>query len=134
MASASVMFMRTAGELDWSVARNKAFAKRGQCDGKLDGRAGFCARRKRQLLVDHGQNASVGGIDHDGGAVHVAQGVDRGLADDRIFAGGDVARKDIALGKGTGGEPLEVTMTAMGKDCTAQSWRRGGCGRSPTSR
>ena len=69
-----------AGKLDRSVARNKTLRKRGQCYGKLDGGAGFSSRREGQLLVDHRQNASVGGIDHDGGAVHVAQGVDRGLA------------------------------------------------------
>ena len=101
--------------------------------GKLDGGAGFGSRRKRQLLVHHRENASVRRIDHDGGAVHVAQRVDRGLANNRIFTRGDVARKDIALGKGTRSEALEETMTAMGKDCTAQFWRCRGCGRSPTS-
>jgi hypothetical protein len=122
-----------AGKLDRSVARNKTLRKRGQCYGKLDGGAGFSSRRERQLLVDHRQNASIGGVDHDGCAVHAAQGVDCGLANYRIFAGGDVALKDIALGKGTRGEPFKETMAAMGKDSTAQSWRRRGCDRTPTS-
>ena len=101
-----------AGQLHRGVAGDQALRERGHGDGELDGGAGLGARRKSQLLVDHGQNAAVGGVDDHGGAVHVAQGVDGGLADDRVFAGGDVAREDVAAGKGTGGEALVVMMAA----------------------
>ena len=85
-----------AGQLHRRVAGDQALRERGQGDGELDGGAGLGARRERQLLVDHGQNAAVGGIDDHGGAVHVAQGVDGGLADHRILAGRHVALANFA--------------------------------------
>ncbi len=81
------------GELHRCVARNQSLRERRQGHRELDGGAGLGAGRERQLLVDHGQNAPVGGIDDHGGAVHVAQSVDGGLADHRILAGCDVARE-----------------------------------------
>jgi hypothetical protein len=62
-----------AGQLHRRVARDQALRERGHGHGELDGGAGLGARRERQLLVDHGQDAAVGGIDDHGGAVHVAQ-------------------------------------------------------------
>ena len=44
------------------------------------------ATGKRQLLVNHGKNASAGRLDRNHGSIHIAQGVDRSLADDRIVA------------------------------------------------
>ena len=80
-----------AVELDGCVACDEAFRESGHGNGELDGGAGLCARRESQLLIDHGEDAAVGGIDDDGGAVHVAQGVDGSLTDDGVFSGGDVA-------------------------------------------
>ena len=88
-----------AGQLDRRVAGDQALGERGHGDGELDGGAGLRAGREGQLLVDHGQDAAVGGVDDHGGAVHVAQGVDGRLADDRIFAGRHVAGKMSPLAK-----------------------------------
>ena len=111
-----------AGELDRGVAGDEALRERGQGDGELDGGAGLGAGRKGQLLVDHGQNAAVGGVDDDGGAVHVAEGVDGGLADDGVFAGGDVAGELVGGGEGTGGEALVITMAAGMKARPCARW------------
>ena len=100
-----------AGQLDRRVARDQALGERGQGNGELDGGAGLGARRKRQLLVDHGQNAAVRGIDDHGGAVHIAQRVDGRLAHHRIFAGRHVAGEDVAFGKGAGRKALVIMMT-----------------------
>ena len=110
-----------AGQLDRGVAGDQALRERGHGDGDLDGGAGLGAGREGQLLVDHGQDAAIGGVDDHGGAVHVAQGVDGGLADDGILAGGDVAGKDVAGGKGAGGEALVGVVTACGKRGAAGS-------------
>ena len=112
-----------AGQLHRGVAGDQALRERRQGHGKLDGGAGLGARRERQLLVDHGQDAPVGGVDDHGGAVHVAQGVDGRLADHRVFAGGDVAGKNVAAGKGTGREALIVAMAADMKRSPAQRAR-----------
>ena len=88
-----------AGELDRGVARDQALRERGQGDGELDGGAGLGAGRERQFLIDHGQDAAVGGVDDHGGAVHVAERVDGGLADDGVFAGGDVAGEHVGMAK-----------------------------------
>ena len=113
------MFMRKPGKLDHGVARDQALRQGGHGHGELDGGAGLGAGREGQLLVDHGQDAAVGGIDHHRGAVHVAEGVDGGLADDGIFAGDDVVAEDVAVGKGAGGEALVIMMAADAQ---------GGCG------
>jgi hypothetical protein len=75
------------GQLHRRVAGDKAFRKRGQRHSELDRRARLGARRERQLLVDHGQDAAIGRIDDHGGAVHIAEGVDGGLAHHRVLAG-----------------------------------------------
>ena len=109
------------------VARNQAFRKRCQRHRELDRRAGLGARRKGQLLVHHGQNAPVRRVDHNRGAVHVAQGIDSRLAHHRIFARRIVAREDIAAGKRTGGEALIVAMAADNMQrCAAQGACRSG--------
>ena len=84
-----------AAQGDLGVFCDQVFAQCGQSDRKLDGRAGLRTARKRQFLVHHGQHAAAGGLDGEHGAVHVAQSVDGGLADDRIFAGGDIAVKAV---------------------------------------
>ena len=90
---------------------DQVFAQSRQGDRKLDGRAGLRAARKRQFLVHHGQHAAAGRLDGEHGAVHVAQCVDGGLADDRIFAGGDVAVAGVDS-VGTGRESLVITVAA----------------------
>ena len=132
------MFMRKPGKLHRGVARDQALRERGHGDGELDGGAGLGAGRKGQLLVDHGQNAAVGGVDDHGRAVHVAQGVDGCLADDGVFAGGDVAGELVGAGKGAGGKALVVMMagavqsglTRCGPRLAScgEPGRRGGCG------
>ena len=79
-------------------------------NGELDGGAGLRARRKGQLLIDHGENAAVCGIDDDGSAVHAAEGFDGSLTDDGVFSGGDVARANIAGEERVGSEVLVVVM------------------------
>ena len=113
------MFMRKPGKLDHGVAGDQSLRERGHGDGDLDGGAGLGAGRESQLLIDHGQDAAVGGIDDHGGAVHVAERVDGCLADDGVFAGGDVAGEDVARGEGAGGEALVVVMAAGGERGTA---------------
>ena len=103
-----------AGKLHRGIAGDKALRERGEGHGELDGRAGFRARRERQLLVDHGQDSAVGGIDDHGGAVHVAESVDCGLANYGVFACCYVAGKNVSTGKGAGGEALVVAMAADG--------------------
>jgi hypothetical protein len=78
-------------------------------------------------LIDHGEDAAVRGIDDQSSAVHVAQGVDGGLADDRIFAGGLIAFADVALKKGTGGEALVIMVNPT--DRSAGQVRSGSRGR-----
>ena len=95
-----------SGELDRGVAGDETFRERGQGDGELDGGAGLGAWGEGQLLVDHGKDASVGGVDDHGGAVHIAESVNGSLADDGVFSGSDVACEHIIAGKGTGGEAL----------------------------
>ena len=98
------------------VFGDQVFAQSGQSDRKLDGRAGLRAARKRQFLVDHGQNAAAGGLDSEHGAIHVAQGIEGGLANDRIFAGGHIA-VEVVVRERAGGETLVVAM---------RRWRRAG--------
>ena len=63
--------------------------------------------RKRQLLVDHGQDPSTGRIDRYHGAIHVAQGIHRRRTHHRILAGGDVAVGQI-IAEGTRIEALVI--------------------------
>src|SRR6185312_250208 len=65
---------------------------------------------ERQLLVHHGQDAAVGRVNGNDGAVHVAESVNRCLAHDRIFTRGDVAIGHI-VGIGTGGEALVIVLS-----------------------
>ncbi len=88
---------------------NDFFTQPGQRYGDLDGGAGLRAFTERELLVDHGQDASAGGINGDDGAVHVAQSFNRGLAHDGIFAFNDVA-VCIVVTKRVAGEALNIAM------------------------
>src|ERR1700728_4635299 len=69
-----------AAERNWSLFGNHALAEGCQCDRELNCRAGLRAARESQLLILHG----------DDSAVHVAQGVNGGLANNRVFAARDV--------------------------------------------
>ena len=103
-----------ARQLHWRVAVDKPLRERGHGHGDLDGGAGLSARRKRQPLVDHRQDAAIGGIDDHGGAVHAAQSVDGRLANHRILAGRHVARENVSVGEGAGGELLNKAVAARG--------------------
>ncbi len=101
-----------AGELHHGVARDQPLRQRGQGHGQLDGGAGLGAGRKRQLLVDHGQNAAIRWVDDHGRAVHVAERVDRGLTHHRIFAGRDVTLADASVEDRADRDVLVITMMA----------------------
>ena len=108
-----------AVEPDHGVAGDQALGECGHGDGDLDGGTRLRAGRESQLLVDHGEDAAVRGVDDDSGAVHVAECVDGGLADDGVLTGGDVGGEEIAGGKGTGGEALVVAMAGAGESGAA---------------
>ena len=76
-------------------AIDQAFAHCGQRNRKLNGRAGLRAARERELLIDHGENAAAGRFDRDHGAIHVAERVDGSRANSWIFAGSDIAFRDV---------------------------------------
>src|SRR5689334_12733397 len=83
--------VRTAAEADGLFTGNDFFIQPGKSNSNLDGGAGLRAFTERELLVDHGQDASAGGIDGNDCAVHVAQGLNGSLAHDGIFTFNDVA-------------------------------------------
>ena len=82
---------------------------------------GWAPLEERKLLVHHGENASAGRFDRDHGAVHVAERVNRSLANDWVFPGGDIAFGDIFFHKRTGGEALVIT-APPGVNCNCGSW------------
>ena len=43
------------------------------------------------LLIHHGQHTSAGRLNRDYGAIHISQGIDSRLANDRIFPFSDIA-------------------------------------------
>src|SRR5438270_11152764 len=61
-----------SAERDGFLTGNNFFTEAGQRYGDLDSRAGLRAFTQRQLLVDHGENASAGGINCDDSTVHIA--------------------------------------------------------------
>src|ERR1700677_105637 len=68
------------------------------------------ARATETLMVEHGQNAAVAGVDGYRSPVHIAQSVDGGLANDWILAGGHITLGDVRVGKGASGKVLIGTM------------------------
>jgi len=78
-----------------------------------------------QLLVDHGQHASTGGLDRNHRAVHVAKCVNGGLPDDGIFASRNVTGGNV-LGERTHVEAFVIP--------TAASRRNGSGGNTAASR
>src|SRR5207245_3631804 len=54
--------VRAAAERDFLFAGNDFFIQAGQRNGDLDGGTGLRAFTERQLLIDHGKDASAGGI------------------------------------------------------------------------
>src|ERR1051326_1404040 len=83
--------VRAAAKRDLFLPGNNFFTQTGQRHGDLDCGARLRAFTERQLLVDHGKNASAGGINGDNGAVHVAQRINGGLAHNGIFTFNNVA-------------------------------------------
>src|SRR4051794_22673518 len=83
--------VRTSAQRDGFLAGDNFFTQSGKRHGNLDSGAGLRAFTERQLLIDHGKNASAGGINGNDGTVHVAQSVDSGLAHYGIFTFNDVA-------------------------------------------
>ena len=102
-----------AGELHHGVAGDERLRKRRQCHRELDGGARFSTRRERKLLVDHGKDAAVGGIDHHCGAIHIAERIDGRLANHRILARRDVALTCSSLNKRAGREAFVIVVAAV---------------------
>src|SRR5579859_5970162 len=103
-----------------SIARNQSFAQGCQSDRELYRRTGRSPFRERQILVHHRQNASIGRINRDHGAIHIAQSVNCRLTNDRIFAATDIPSGEIGHGKGISGEMLVIaTMSARIAHSTA---------------
>ena len=100
-----------AAQIDRRVLGHDAFAQGRKGHRNFDRGAGLRAAGKSQLLVDHGQDAAVAGIDGNHRAIHVAQGIQRGFAHDRIFARGYIARRRIR-GVGAGREALTIKMNS----------------------
>ncbi len=100
-----------AAKVDRRIAGHQSFRQCGEADAELDGGARFRARRERQVLIHHGQDASIGRIDDYGGAVHIAEGLNGCSADGRVFAGGDIALS-LAGDEGAGGKSLIRMMTS----------------------
>ena len=99
-----------AAEVHRRVLVDDALGERGESNRELDRGAGFGTGPQRELLVHHREHAAVLGVDGECGAVHVAERLDKGGADERVFAGGDVAEGDIVdvLREGGCGEVLDV--------------------------
>src|SRR6185312_16777396 len=76
-----------------------------------NGRAWLRASGEGQPLVDHGKNASIGGINGHHGSVHVPKSVQRSLANHGIFTPGVIAIGNISR-VGTGVEMFNVAMSA----------------------
>ena len=92
---------------------DEALFEGGEGDGELDGGAGLGAGGEGELLVDHGEDAAAGGVDGEGGAVHVAEGFNGGGANDWVFPGGDVSG-GLAVSEGGGVEALADDARADG--------------------
>ncbi len=74
------------GQPHQRIPRDNPFGKSGQGHGELDRRAGLGTWRKRQFLVHHRQDPAVGRIDDNGRAVHIPEGVNGCLTNNRILA------------------------------------------------
>ena len=64
------------------------------------------------MMIHHGKNAAIVGINHNDGAIHISQSRDGGLTHNRIFSGGNISR-GLVLGVGAGRESLIVAMAVM---------------------
>src|SRR5947199_305057 len=71
--------------------------------------AGRCPVARPECCIRQARPIRTGGLDRGHGAVHVAQSLERCLANDRVFTGGDVAFKFV-VDERTGGKPLMIAM------------------------
>ena len=85
------------GKLHRRVTGYQAFRQRSHGYGELDGGAGFRARREGQLLVDHGKDATVRGVDHHVGSLDP---VEAGCRCSRVDRGGRAAGGSFRAGTG----------------------------------
>ena len=99
-------------QLYHGVPGNQSLGKCGQGYGQLDGRTGLGPRRQCQLLVHHSQDAAVRRVDDHRRAVHVAERVNRRLADQGVLPGRDIARANVAGNKRACRKPLVPPMAA----------------------
>ena len=90
-ASASVRFKYLRGATRIMVSRvTTPSCKAATAITGLIVEHGMKPERKRELLIDDGENAPAGRIDGDYGAIVAAQGVNRGLAHGRVVIRGNV--------------------------------------------
>ena len=97
---------------NFGVLGDQSFVQRGECDGKLNGRARLGAAGERHLLVHHCQDTSTGRLNCQYGAVHVAQGIQGSLANYWIFTGRHVTF-DRILAERACGEALVIAPASM---------------------
>ena len=83
---------------DGGVLADHAFGQRGERGDELDGGTRNEPSFEGQLLVDHTEDASAGGIDHDDAAGEGSQGRDGGAADDEVVAIDVIAHGGVDAG------------------------------------
>ena len=74
---------------------DNSFAQRCKRDRQLNGRAGLGTTRKRQFLINHGEDAAAGRLNCHHRTIHVAKSVNCGLAHDWIFARSGVTVSNV---------------------------------------
>src|SRR5690348_11285388 len=110
---------------DHRVGSDDAFFESRDGDDRLESRARLEARGERHLLIHDRENPAGGGIYGDDGTVLPAQGIDRGLADNRVIKLGVIAIRGVSISGDTA-----VAMNAA-LERARWLWRAGGVDGSP---
>src|ERR1035441_5843383 len=84
--------------IDGGILADHAFGQGGEGGDEFDGGTGNEPGFERQPLVDHTEDASAGGVDHDDAAGKGSQGGDGGAADDEIVAIDVIAHGGVDAG------------------------------------
>src|ERR1022692_3572450 len=87
-----------AAGIDGGVHADHAFGQGGEGGDQFDGGTRNEPGFEGQLLVDHAEDASAGGVDHDDTAGEGSQGGDGGTADDEIVAIDVIAHSGVDAG------------------------------------
>ena len=99
-----------AAQIYRGVLGDDALLQGSQRDRHLNGRTRLGAAGESKLLIHHGQDAAIAGVDGYDSAIHVAQCVDRRLAYDGVFTRGHITLGEVGVSKGAGGEMFIRTM------------------------